>query len=136
MSVEKRFNLIGFNFQSDNSNIKGYDDFKHCLIHPGKRLLKSLEDPEKLFCPTCGLSFSEKDTLKDEHFNPKFGAASNKPKILTGKRKRVKYYDTRGNEIPEHDADAIHDMAEGRKILHYHEEKVEKEEKKVIRKIK
>jgi hypothetical protein len=49
---------------------------------------------------------------------------------------RVKYYDTRGNEIPEHDTDAIHDIAEGRKVVYYHEEVVEKDEKKVMRKIR
>jgi hypothetical protein len=29
-------------------------------------------------------------------------------------------------EILEHDTDAIHDIAEGRKVVYYHEEKVQK----------
>lgn len=59
-------------------------------------------------------------------------------KIISGRKNRgVRYYDTLGHEIPWHDTDAIHDIAEGRKIVHYHEEKVEKEEeKKAIRKIR
>ncbi len=41
-----------------------------------------------------------------------------------------------GQEIPDDDEIAKQDLAHGRKILHYHEEKVEKEEKNVIRKMK
>jgi len=44
---------------------------------------------------------------------------------MASKKRKIKYFDSRGTEIPEHDKDAMADIAEGRKI-HYYDEKVDK----------
>ena len=121
---EKKFNLIGFSF----SDKPIYGQHRHCAIHVGTRLLKAEAD-DVLFCSQCGTTYPIKDTNVDQTAQSKNLPNSGGTKIISGRknRRKVKYCDARGNEIPEDDTDAMHDIAEGRKILHYHEDKVEKE---------
>jgi hypothetical protein len=121
---EKRFNLIGFNFPERKYKWQeGYDYptepvYKHCLIHPGYRLFPMKEDPTMLQCPKCGSRWPEQDTISEERFNPE---VTNKPQIITTKKKNKKYYDKSGNEIT--DPTLIVDIQRGATVYEYHEHK-------------
>jgi hypothetical protein len=74
-----KFNLLGFNFPREET-----EKYKHCVIHPGNRLIQSQEDPEELYCPMCETPYSE-ETTSEERFMPKFGSQSSKSQIITAK---------------------------------------------------
>ncbi len=126
-----RFNIIGF------SNSSPWRPTKTCVIHPGRVLvrrvdLKTGECIGGLMCPKCGMSYLENEpTATEEGIIPKHG--KQETRIITAKS-RKKYYDKQGNEI--NDPDLIADIQRGANVISYHEEKVEKEEKNVIRKIR
>ena len=104
-----RFNIIGFG----NSNSK---EHKHCIIHPGVRLVQDLQDPDKLFCPTCGYSYLPKDSVPDDVYKSRFGPQQTR--IITPKPKK-KYYDKAGNEI--NDPDLIAEAQRGANVISYQE---------------
>src|SRR5215218_2615700 len=112
-----KFNMIGFNFPRDPP--ENPEKYKHCVIHPGNRLIPKIDQPDLLWCPICGTSYQEKDTLTDERFMPKFGTQS-KTRIITAKKKK-KYYDDNGNDIT--DETLLQDIARGAHVISYREEK-------------
>jgi hypothetical protein len=93
---EKRFNLIGFNFNRA-SRIPA-ENYKHCIIHEGTRVISKPDEPGVLFCPLCGTTYLPKDTATDETVHSLFGPTSNQTKIVQAKKQK-KYYDEIGNEI-------------------------------------
>ena len=115
----RKFNLIGFDrIQLDTKQ------YRHCSIHPYKRLIES-KDPTLLFCPECGSEYPLKDTIKQQDIQTDVPPSnSNQTKIISAKRKR-KHYDNFGTLIPDDDLDALHDMQGGRRIIYYREDKVE-----------
>jgi hypothetical protein len=117
----KRFNLIGFDrYKIDNKT------YRHCSIHPYKRLLASKTDPDLLFCPECGSEYPVNDTIKEQDVLtdvPPSGNSNSGTKIISARKKR-KYYDSFGALIPDDDFDALHDMQGGRRIVYYREDKV------------
>lgn len=113
-----KFNLIGFSF--NNNNIRGYEEFQHCAIHTGIRLLKDKEDSNMLFCPTCGNRYPLKDTVRDQDAQSAIPpSTATTTKIISQKRK-TKHYDSFANLIPEDDKEAMADLASGKKIVFYH----------------
>ena len=104
-----KFNIIGFG----NSNPK---EHKHCIIHPAVRLVQDLQDPDKLFCPTCGYSYLPNETAPDDVYKSRFGPQQTK--IITPKKKK-KYYDQSGNLIT--DETLIQDIQQGAHVISYHE---------------
>ena len=109
-----KFNLIGFNFSPKL-------EYKHCAIHPGSRLVQKIDDPDMLWCPTCGTSYSIKETGTDEKIKSRFGPNA-KSKIISPKPK-IKYYDSQGNEIT--DETLIQDIMRGANVIYYREDKPE-----------
>ena len=116
----RKFNLIGFErIQIDTKQ------YRHCSIHPYKRLIEHKTDQNLLFCPECGSTFPLKDTVKEQDIQTDVPASnSNTTKIISARNKR-KYYDSFANLIPDDDLDALHDMQGGRRIVYYREDKVE-----------
>lgn len=112
-----KFNMIGFNF-SNPSNYSGYDEYRHCAIHKGSRLIKDEKEPDLLFCPQCGCRYPVKDTVTKQNIQSKINPNSG-TKIITGKTKR-KFYDSFANLIPQDDKETLQDLAAGRKIVYYH----------------
>jgi hypothetical protein len=112
-----KFNLIGFDFQN-YSNIDP-QKWKHCIVHPGTRLISKLDEPGTLWCPQCGTPYVPKDTISDENFRPS-ASPKKQTKIITTKR-RKKYYDKQGNEI--NDEQLLKDIANGRTVISYTEVK-------------
>ena len=104
-----RFNIIGFS----NTNPKQY---KHCVIHSHIRLVQSIEDPDKLFCPSCGTSYLPKDSAPDDVYQSRFGPQQTR--IITPKKQK-RYYDKQGNEIT--DETLIQDIQNGANVIHYRE---------------
>jgi hypothetical protein len=117
--MSDRFNIIGFDFQK-YSNIDP-QKWKHCVIHPGSRLISKPDEPGVLMCPLCGTSYLPKDTISEENFEPTVNPKT-QTKIFTTKSKK-KYYDEKGNEI--NDEQLLKDMASGKTIISYHEYKME-----------
>lgn len=104
-----KFNIIGFS----NSSPKEY---KHCVIHAGVRLIQALDDPDKLFCPTCGMSYLPKDTASEDQYVSRFGPQQTK---IISPKKQKKYYSQDGNEIT--DPDLIAEIHKGAHVISYHE---------------
>jgi hypothetical protein len=113
---EKNFNLIGFNFNSSDPYIPS----KTCVIHYGTPLISKRDEPGVLWCPECGMRYSEKDTGTDEAMKGKFKGPNQKSQIISAKKKK-KYYDKQGNII--NDPDLIADIERGATVISYHEEK-------------
>jgi hypothetical protein len=109
-----KFNIIGFG--NNFSNIQP-DKWKHCIVHPGTRLISKLDEPGVLMCPLCGTPYAPKDTISDENFEPTSGP-SNKTKIITAKKKK-KQYDSEGHEI--NDEQLLKDIARGVRVIKYTE---------------
>lgn len=63
-----RFNIIGFDFP--NSSRITPDKYKHCVVHPGSRLISKPDEPGMLMCPLCGTSYLPKDSISEERFDP------------------------------------------------------------------
>ena len=132
ISNNKRFNLIGFSF-SNSSN--SYEDHKHCSIHNGSRLLKDEQDPDLWFCPQCGTRYKISETVEDQDIQSNLSPTnSNVTKIISGKKKTKKHYDSFGALIPE-DPDMQNLIARGYKIISYHEQKSDSGNK-FVRKIR
>ena len=104
-----KFNIIGFN---NNPTIR----HRQCVYHPGVSLIQSLEDPNKLFCPSCGSSYLPSDTSPDDVYKSRFGTQQTK---IISPRKQNKYYDKQGNEI--NDPDLIADIQRGATVVSYQE---------------
>ena len=117
MPRKRDFNLIGFNFSPDITR------WRHCSIHEGTRLIKDAKDPDLLLCPECGLSYQTRDTQIDQTIQSKF-KPQGQTSIIQGKPKK-KYVSEAGDVIPADDFDAIADLASGKKIVYYREDKVE-----------
>ena len=61
MEINKRFNLIGFDrYKIDNKT------YRHCSIHPYKRLIESKTDLDLLYCPECASEYPLKDTVREQ----------------------------------------------------------------------
>lgn len=113
-----RFNIIGF------TNYSEWRPTKHCVIHPGARLipnrnLETGEDMPGLMCPTCGTSYSQNEAPTEEGIKGKF-SGKQETRIISA-RSRKKYYDKQGNEI--NDPDLIDEIQRGADVISYHEEK-------------
>ena len=120
-----KFNIIGFDFQN-YSNIDP-QKWKHCVVHPGSRLISKLDEPGVLMCPKCGTTYLPKDTISEENFKPS-ASPKTQTRIMTPKKKK-KYYDKQGNEI--NDETLLKDLARGTiKIISYNEYKTEGDPKK------
>jgi len=124
MEIKKQFNLIGFNFNDYN-----YEDpskFRHCTIHPYRRLVPA-KDQDFLICCECGSEFplNVNDTITEQGIKFDIPAGTNSgPKIVQAKRKK-RLFSESGDPIPKDDLDAIHDMQSGRRIVNYREDKME-----------
>lgn len=108
-----KFNIIGFSSTPPTK-------YRHCVIHPGRRLVQDLQDPDKLFCPECGTPYLPNDTSAEEEYRSKFGPQQTR--IVTAKKKK-KYYAKDGNEIT--DPDLIAEVERGANVISYHEWKPE-----------
>ena len=122
-----RFNIIGFNFP--NSSRITPDKYKHCVVHPGIRLISKLDEPGVLMCPQCGTTYEPKDTISEERFDPS-ATPKTQTRIITPKKKK-KYYDEKGNEV--NDEQLLKDIAAGAHVISYHEQKSGKE-RHIVRK--
>jgi hypothetical protein len=80
-------------------------------------------------CPLCGTSYQPNDTISEERFEAGHGPIS-QTKIVTPKKKK-KYYDEKGNKI--NDQQLLKDIANGARVISYHEQKSGKE-RHVVRK--
>jgi hypothetical protein len=105
-----KFNLIGFG--NNFSNIDP-QKWKHCIVHPGVRLISKLDEPSVLWCPICGTPYVPKDTISDENFEPTSGP-KNQGRIVTAKIRKKKY-DSEGHEI--NDEQLPKDIARGVKVI-------------------
>ena len=105
-----KFNIIGF------SNSEG-KEYKHCVHHPGTRLQQDIRDPDKLYCPECGISYLPKESGQDENILPEFGPRTSGTKIIQGKKEK-KQYDSKGNLITDPE---IAQLARKHTIVHYSE---------------
>lgn len=123
----KRFNIIFFNTEPSYSN---WTPKKHCAYHPGTRLIQGWDEkggyvPGVLQCPQCGKRYtSESPAPTDEEIKSKHGQT--KPRIITAKTRKKRYFDSSGNEINQDDKDIMNLIAQGYQIKYYHEEVVRK----------
>jgi DNA-directed RNA polymerase subunit M/transcription elongation factor TFIIS len=92
-------------------------------------LLPHKTDESIWWCPQCGSQFNISETLKEQNLQSEHPATS-ETKIVQARKKR-KYYDSFANLIPEDDKDAMADLASGKRIVYYHEEKAEENKDKV-----
>ncbi len=102
-------NIIGFS----TPNIK----HRHCVIHPGVRLISKLDEADVLWCTECGTPYTISDTGIDDNIQARHGPNISTKVISTHKKK--KYYDKQGNEIT--DPEIIQLAKEGKTIVHYSE---------------
>jgi len=116
--------MIGFNWPTTPK------EYKHCIIHPGCRLIPNVEEPDLLFCPLCGTNYVEKDTATDETIQSMFGPTSQQSKIIQAKKQK-KYFDQSGNEI--NDEQLLKDIAQGKHVISYNEYK-SGEDKVIVKK--
>lgn len=124
-----RFNIIGFDFPNSSRIPPGH--WKHCVVHPGSRLISKPNEPGILMCPLCGTTYEPKDTISEETFEPS-ATPKTQTKIIQPKKKK-KYYDQKGNEI--NDEQLKKDMASGTvRVISYHEQKSGKEHHTVRKK--
>jgi uncharacterized Zn finger protein (UPF0148 family) len=127
-----KFNIIGFGFNYSNIDPQRW---KHCVVHPGNRLISKPDEPGTLFCPICGTSYLPKYTTTEENFDPT-ASPNQQTKIISAKKKNKKFYDKQGNLI--NDEQLLKDIANGKVAISYNECKVEGDPKKpkrhVIRK--
>jgi hypothetical protein len=121
LAKHRGFNLIGFK----DKNTGDHDPYLHCPIHIGRVLIKDPKDSSVLICPDCGLSFEETELTHETTPTSKFGKPNKGPMLLQpNKKKRLRAED--GSPIPEDDTIAINDLQQGRRVLKYHEHKIEK----------
>jgi uncharacterized Zn finger protein (UPF0148 family) len=116
---QKKFNIIGFNFQSSDRYIPS----KTCVIHYGTALISKLDEPGTLWCPLCGTTYLQEDTATDEAMKGKF--KQQQTRIVSPRKKAKKYYDKQGNLIT--DETLIQDIERGATVYSYREEKSGKE---------
>lgn len=112
-----KFNIIGFDFP--NSSKIPPDHWKHCVVHPGSRLISKLDEPGMLMCPLCGTSYLPKDGISEERFDSS-ATPKTQTRIITSKKQK-KYYDEKGNEI--NDEQLLKDIANGAHVISYNEYK-------------
>ena len=99
--------------------------YLHCPIHIGRAMVKDPKDPSTLMCPECGLPYQEKELTHETGPESKFGKPGAGLLLLQpDKKKKLRAED--GTEIPSDDEVAKMDLVEGRKIVSYHEYKIEK----------
>ena len=112
MDIQKKmkFNIIGFSNTVNKEN-------KHCVIHPGTRLVQKLDDPDLLWCPQCGTSYSDKEAGTDEKIKSRFGP--NQQTRIVSPKPIKKYYDQSGNLI--NDPDLIQEVERGAHVVSYQE---------------
>lgn len=123
MAKHRGFNfcLLGFNNNSTGENAP----YLHCPIHIGRPLIKDPKDPGTLMCPECGLPYQETELTHETGPESKFG----KPGaglLLQQPKDKKKLRAEDGTEIPEDDEVTKMDLAEGRRVIKYHEHKIEK----------
>lgn len=119
MAKHRGFNMIGFKDKS----IEGH--FLKCPIHVGIHLVPDPKDKSVYICPSCGMPYQEKELTHDTGPQSKFGKPGAGLLLLQpDAKKKLRAED--GTEIPEDDDVAKMDLAQGRKIVSYHEYKVEK----------
>lgn len=116
-----KFNIIGFGLQ--NYSTIPPDKYKHCVVHPGTRLISKLDDPGVLMCPQCGTTYLPKDSISEENFEPT-SSPKTQTRIMTPKKSK-KHYDKQGNEI--NDETLLKDITRGVNVIKYHEQKSGKE---------
>ena len=125
MYKNKKVNIIGFNFHSSDR----YIPTKTCVIHYGAPLISKQDEPGMLWCPECGMRYSEKDTASEESMT---GRHKKQQTRIISQRKKKKYYDKKGNLIT--DPDLIQDIDRGATVYSYREEKSgEENEHHVVR---
>lgn len=117
--------MIGFNFPRASSIPP--EKYKHCIVHPGIRVISKLDEPGVLYCPQCGTTYPEKDTATEETMKPKHTKQTTK---IISPKKQKKYYDKQGIEIT--DEALIADIQRGATVYRYHEEKSGEEKKRHI----
>jgi hypothetical protein len=103
-----------------------YGQFRHCTIHAGARLIPSIDFPDQLLCTQCGTLYPSDLTMADTQITAKFTPRrlnETKVNIVTGNKRQKKRFDDFGNEINLKDSDIMRDIAEGRKIRYYNENK-------------
>jgi uncharacterized Zn finger protein (UPF0148 family) len=127
LQIMKGWNLIGFNFP--NYSMIDPSRWKHCVVHPGSRLISKPDELGTLFCPLCGTSYLPKETATEENFQPS-ASPKTQTKIFTAKSKK-KYYDKQGNEI--NDKHLLKDITNGMNVISYNEVK-SGEERLVVKK--
>lgn len=97
--------------------------WKHCIVHPGIRLVSKPDEPGVLYCTQCGTPYVLKDTISEERFEAGHGPKT-QTRIFTVKKAK-KYYDQKGNEI--NDEQLLKDIANGAHVISYHEQESGKE---------
>jgi hypothetical protein len=120
MAKHRGFNMVGFKDKS----LGDHTPYLHCSIHVGKVLIKDPNDADTLICPDCGLSYKETELTHATGPMSKFGKPGAGLLLLQpNKKKKLRAED--GTPIPEDDTVTINDMQEGRRVLKYHEHKIE-----------
>jgi len=120
-----KFNIIGF---GPSYSVIPPDKYKHCVVHPGTRLISKPDEAGILFCPLCGTSYLQNDTSTEERITPKHN--KQQTRIITPKKSK-KYYDKQGNLI--NDEQLIKDIANGKTVIYYNEVKSGLEKKYTVR---
>jgi len=122
-----KFNLIGFNFpHSSTWHPKKTCPWHHVTLIP-KRNDKGEYETGWLQCPQCGSSFAEHDNEAPTEDTLNLKYKKTKPQIITARKKKKKYYDKQGNLINTDDKEIMQDIASGKTVISYHEEKIGEE---------
>ena len=118
--TKSRFNIIGF---WDPPSSPWRPTLK-CPVHPGSKLVNMEgDDPAILRCCQCGtVTYKPDEALTEETMSAKH--TKQQTRIITPKT-RKKHYDKQGNEI--NDEQLLKDIANGKVVISYREEKSGKE---------
>jgi hypothetical protein len=120
-----RFNLIGFNFpHSSTWHPKKTCPWHHVTLIP-KQNDKGEYETGFLVCTQCGSTFAEHTNEAPTEDTLHLKYKKTKPQIISA-RKKKKYYDQQGNKINPEDKEIMQDIASGKKVISYREEKLDK----------
>jgi len=121
MAKHRGFNVVGFK----DLSLSDHAPYLHCPVHIGRQMIKDPKDPNTLMCPECGLPYQEQELTHETGPESKFGKPGAGVLLLQPDDKKILRADD-GTPIPPDDEVAKMDLAQGRRIISYHEEKVEK----------
>ena len=133
-----KFNIIGFGPRNryykwmDDEGWDGQTVYRHCVFHPGTRLIPKKGENDLLWCPKCGATYNEEkdEALKDEDFDAEYSPQA-KTRIISAGKKKKKYYDKQGNLIT--DPTLINDIQRGMNVIWYNEQKSGEEKRHIVK---